>query len=180
MLYFAYGSNMDPVQMSERCPGGAALGAARLDGWRLTFTRDSPAWGGGVGHIERAPEDVVWGVLWDLTTEHLNALDEYEGVELGAYVRDRCSVAFEGRDVETEVALMREIMRRASRVVLNAEVGGPQAEAQQEPADRHADADERYCSASLNKRSYSIEKSRDCAKKALFGASLLSPTGSSQ
>ncbi len=65
MRYFAYGSNMDPVQMAERAPGGRALGAARLAGWRLTFTRDSPAWGGGVGHIEPDEADEVWGVLWD-------------------------------------------------------------------------------------------------------------------
>ena len=39
MFYFAYGSNMDPVQMEERCPGAVALGAAHLPGWRLTFTR---------------------------------------------------------------------------------------------------------------------------------------------
>jgi len=130
MLYFAYGSNMDPVQMSERCPGGAALGAARLDGWRLTFTRDSPAWGGGVGHIERAPEDVVWGVLWDLTTEHLNALDEYEGVELGAYVRDRCSVAFEGRDVETDVYIaVPRGFKKPSHKYLSAMIRGAEAHA---------------------------------------------------
>lgn len=103
MLYFAYGSNMDPVQMRERCPGSRALGAAHLPGWRLTFTRDSPAWGGGVGHIEAAPGDDVWGVLWELTDEDLASLDEYEGLAVGAYVRDRVTVRFEERDVEAEV-----------------------------------------------------------------------------
>ena len=102
-FYFAYGSNMDPQQMAVRCPGSRALGAARLAGWRLTFTRDSPAWGGGVGHIELAPGDEVWGVLWDLTEEHLASLDEYEGIAAGAYVRDRVTVRFEERDVEAEV-----------------------------------------------------------------------------
>ena len=102
-LYFAYGSNMDPVQMAERCPGSRALGAARLAGWRLTFTRDSPAWGGGVGHIELAPGDEVWGVLWDLTDENLASLDEYEGLAVGAYVRDRVTVRFEEGDVEADV-----------------------------------------------------------------------------
>jgi cation transport regulator ChaC len=128
MLYFAYGSNMDPVQMAERTPGGRSLGAARLDGWRLTFTRDSPAWGGGVGHIERAPDDEVWGVLWDLTTEHLNALDEYEGVELGAYVRDRCSVAFEGHAVEADVYIaVPRGFKRPSHKYLSAMIRGAEA-----------------------------------------------------
>ncbi len=94
---------MDREQMAERCPGARALGAARLAGWRLTFTRDSPAWGGGVGHIELAQGDEVWGVLWDLTDNQLASLDEYEGVAVGAYVRDRVTVRFGERDVEADV-----------------------------------------------------------------------------
>ena len=98
--YFAYGSNMDPVQMAQRCPGGVSLGAARLADWRLTFTRDSPKRGGGVPHIERAPGDEVWGVLWDLTEAHIDTLDVYEGIGIGAYVRGAITVTHEGRAVE--------------------------------------------------------------------------------
>jgi cation transport regulator ChaC len=105
MFYFAYGSNMDPVQMAERCPGAVALGAAHLPDWRLTFTRDSPGWGGGVGHIERAAGDEVWGVLWDVTSAHLSALDEYEGVAVGMYARSVVVVAHAGSDVEAVVYL---------------------------------------------------------------------------
>jgi len=94
---------MDPVQMRERAPGARALGAARLGGWRLTFTRDSPAWGGGVGHIEPATGDEVWGVLWEVTDQHLRALDDYEGVAGGAYVRDGVTVSYDDRDVESIV-----------------------------------------------------------------------------
>ena len=36
VLYFAYGSNMDPDQMATRCPSTSAVGPARLAGWRLT------------------------------------------------------------------------------------------------------------------------------------------------
>lgn len=96
---------MDPVQMRDRAPGARALGAARLKGWRLTFTRDSPGWGGGVGHIEPAPEDAVWGVLWEVTQADVDALDEYEGVAGGAYVRENTMVHHEGRDVEALVYL---------------------------------------------------------------------------
>lgn len=105
MLYFAYGSNMDPAQMRGRAPGARALGAARLAGWRLTFTRDSPGWGGGVGHIERAPEDEVWGVLWEVTQADVDALDEYEGVPIGAYVRETVTVAHGGRDLNALIYL---------------------------------------------------------------------------
>ena len=103
MRYFAYGSNMDPVQMRERAPGARALGPARLGGWRLTFTRDSPAWGGGVAHVEPDDTDEVWGVLWDVTPADLEALDSYEGVAVGAYVRDHVTVAHDGREVDALV-----------------------------------------------------------------------------
>lgn len=100
MLYFAYGSNMDPVQMRDRAPGARARGPARLAGYRLTFTRDSPGWGGGVGHVEPSPGDEVWGVLWEITDADLASLDEYEGVSVGAYVR-RAMMVRHG-DVEVE------------------------------------------------------------------------------
>lgn len=127
-LYFAYGSNMDPAQMAERCPGSVALGAARLSGWRLTFTRDSPAWGGGVAHIERDPDDDVWGVLWELSDENLAALDEYEGLRVGAYVREHVTVRFEEREVEAEVYIaVPRGFKRPSRKYLSALVRGAEA-----------------------------------------------------
>ena len=100
MLYFAYGSNMDPGQMRRRCPGAVALGAAVLREHRLTFTFDSPRWGGGVGHVEHAPGDDVWGVLWDLAEPHLRSLDRYERVDKGVYERATVTVEFEGRECE--------------------------------------------------------------------------------
>lgn len=87
MLYFAYGSNMDPEQMDARCPGARLLGAARLDGWRLTFDRFSERRGGHVADIVPAPCAATWGVLWDVTPAHLDALDRFEGVAIGAYRR---------------------------------------------------------------------------------------------
>jgi cation transport regulator ChaC len=119
MLYFAYGSNMDPVQMSDRAPGGRAIGAARLAGWRLTFTRDSPGWGGGVGHIEHDRGDEVWGVLWEVTSADLAALDDYEGVAAGAYVRATVAVEHDGveRDALVYVAVPRGFKQPSKRYV---------------------------------------------------------------
>ena len=105
MLYFAYGSNMDPEGMLSRAPDAVALGAARLSGWRLTFTADSPDDGFGVPHIEPDPEDEVWGVLWELSETDVARLDEYEGVGLGAYLRDVVVVSRDGADVEAMVYL---------------------------------------------------------------------------
>src|SRR5436309_7522291 len=47
MLYFAYGSNLDPEQMSARCPSHRVIGLAELKEHRLVFPLFSPRWGGG-------------------------------------------------------------------------------------------------------------------------------------
>ncbi|HTW21846.1 MAG TPA: gamma-glutamylcyclotransferase family protein, partial [Mycobacteriales bacterium] len=36
-LYAAYGTNLDPAQMLERCPHSPSRGPGWLEGWRLTF-----------------------------------------------------------------------------------------------------------------------------------------------
>jgi hypothetical protein len=36
-LYAAYGPNMDPELMLERCPHSPLAGTGWVDGWRLTF-----------------------------------------------------------------------------------------------------------------------------------------------
>ena len=56
-------------------------------------------------HIELAPDQDVWGVLWDLTPSDLEALDDYEGIAAGAYVRDRANVVHDGNQVEALVYL---------------------------------------------------------------------------
>jgi gamma-glutamylcyclotransferase (GGCT)/AIG2-like uncharacterized protein YtfP len=91
-LYFAYGSNMDPKQMASRCPGAVAVGRARLPNYALAFVWDSPGWGGGVATVIPSSSREVWGVLWDLTEEHVDALDRYEGVAIGAYTQDHFEV----------------------------------------------------------------------------------------
>ena len=79
MLYFAYGSNLDPEQMRTRCPGAKVVGLAALRDHWVAFPLFSNDWGGGVSSLQLAHGDTVWGVLFDLTEEHLATLDEYEG-----------------------------------------------------------------------------------------------------
>jgi gamma-glutamylcyclotransferase (GGCT)/AIG2-like uncharacterized protein YtfP len=92
--YFAYGSNMNPKQMAQRCPGGEALGTAVLPGYRLAFTYDSPGWEGGVATVIPDPDSKVRGVYWMLNEEHLETLDRYEGVAQGIYERRLVSIQF--------------------------------------------------------------------------------------
>lgn len=79
MLYFAYASNLDPVQMRQRCPQHRVVGLAVLADHRLVFPRFSADWQGGVAGVALAHGEKVWGVVYELTESDLSALDRYEG-----------------------------------------------------------------------------------------------------
>ena len=58
--YFAYGSNMSYEQMKERCPDSKYVGIARLNGYKLDFTKMSTIRGGGVADIIESEKDCVY------------------------------------------------------------------------------------------------------------------------
>ncbi len=80
-LHFAYGSNMSRALMAARCPTARALGVATLAGWRFVVNPD------GVGSIAPAPGALLHGVLWDVGLRDLVAINAYESVDTGLYVR---------------------------------------------------------------------------------------------
>ena len=80
-LYFAYGLNMDPVGMAERCPRSRPLGLARLPRHRFIVTRD------GYASVIRDPREEVHGVLWDCALGDVRTLDKFEDLTSGLYVK---------------------------------------------------------------------------------------------
>jgi hypothetical protein len=79
MLYFAFGSNLDPDQIRERCPGHRIVGLAALHDYRMVFPLFSELWGGGGAGVQLHHGDIVWGVAYDLTDADLSSLDRFEG-----------------------------------------------------------------------------------------------------
>lgn len=77
LLYFAYGSNMNPNQMSYRCPGAEEVGSVRLEGYRLAFRTNGS--GNGVATILPEEGSYVDGVLWQISEWDEQYLDHYEG-----------------------------------------------------------------------------------------------------
>ena len=71
VLYFAYGSNMNPARMRARCPSARRVGTATLRGWRLVERL--------YADVERSPGSAVRGVLYWLTERDLSRLDRCEG-----------------------------------------------------------------------------------------------------
>ena len=90
---FAYGSNMDPAQMRERCPGSdLSWFVAEARDKALWFPRKSTKRQGGVGSLKDEKGTSVWGVVFALSPNDLVRLDRFEGVENGAYERKEIKV----------------------------------------------------------------------------------------
>lgn len=101
MLHFAYGSNMSRALMAARCPGAEARGPARLAGWRFLISRN------GYASIAPASGAIVHGVLWRLGTRDLAAINAYEAVDAGLYLRRPLRVRLGDRSVAALVYIAR-------------------------------------------------------------------------
>jgi gamma-glutamylcyclotransferase (GGCT)/AIG2-like uncharacterized protein YtfP len=87
-LYAAYGPNMDPELMLERCPHSPLLGTGWVDGWRLTF--------GGARAIATIVPDAasaVFVVLYELSPHDREELDRWERVDTGLAEKIRLRVS---------------------------------------------------------------------------------------
>lgn len=105
-LYAAYGSNMDPAQMLQRCPSSPMAGTGWLPDWRLTFGGEHLGWEGALATVVPADEQdpatddgaghpavhAVFVVLYDLSDHDERTLDSWEGADLGLYNKIRLRV----------------------------------------------------------------------------------------
>jgi len=92
-VYAAYGSNMDPVQMAERCPHSPQAGTGWLDGWRLTFGGEDIGWEGALATVVEDPASRVFVVLYEVSESDEEALDRWDGATLGYYSKLRARAA---------------------------------------------------------------------------------------
>jgi len=90
ILYFAYGSNMDLAQMSNRCERAATVSTAELPFHRFIINSR------GVATIVPDQESTVRGLLWRITEEDERSLDHREGVVQGIYKKDFMDVIVPG------------------------------------------------------------------------------------
>ncbi|UQX87792.1 gamma-glutamylcyclotransferase [Jatrophihabitans telluris] len=87
-LYAAYGSNMDPAQMRNRCPHSPFAETGWLPGWRLTFGGEDLGWEGALATVVPDDDPLGSGVfvaLYDITEADRIALDKWEGADTGLY-----------------------------------------------------------------------------------------------
>ena len=86
VLHFAYGSNMSRPHMRVRCPDARAIGTVTLADWRFVICPD------GFASLVRRPGCRVHGVLWQLSARDVAAINAYENVAGGLYLRRRLPV----------------------------------------------------------------------------------------
>lgn len=98
--YFAYGSNLDTTQMAWRCPDAIPVGRVRLPGWRLIMNRY------GLATIVPDPDATAWGGLWRITPRCERALDAYESIDTGLYVRRELEVLDDHDDAVTALVYL--------------------------------------------------------------------------
>jgi gamma-glutamylcyclotransferase (GGCT)/AIG2-like uncharacterized protein YtfP len=92
-LYAAYGSNLDPSRMSERCPHSPLRSTGWLTGWRLTFGGEEHGWDGALPTIVQDPFEQVFVALYDVTDEDVVLLDSLESADSGLYRKTKVRVA---------------------------------------------------------------------------------------
>lgn len=78
VFYFAYGSNADPERFRSRVGAWRTRRPAQLDGYRLRFADSVQSEGGGGAVVDPLPGGRVDGVLFEITSHQLAAMDREE------------------------------------------------------------------------------------------------------
>lgn len=78
VTYFAYGSNMQTEHLNRFAPSARQIGRARLPDKVLVCNKASQD-GSGKANLMPSCGDVVWGVLFEIASAELEALDKAEG-----------------------------------------------------------------------------------------------------
>ena len=107
MLYFAYGSNLDPAGMRHRAPGAVRSGPLVLDGGLLVFR--------GVADVVSDEHGQIAGGVWRITPTCERALDRYEGVASGLYKKRYLKLKVNG---VAEDCLYYQMNKRHSRAMM--------------------------------------------------------------
>lgn len=82
MLYFAYTARIEPSMMAEVAPGATFQFIAHLLDWGLEFSINGNGWNGGLPSLSPVEGNTVWGAVYAVPDEEMNALDGIESEEM--------------------------------------------------------------------------------------------------
>ncbi|KAI9710344.1 MAG: hypothetical protein M1820_002839 [Bogoriella megaspora] len=122
-LYFGYGSNLWKHQMSLRCPGSQYLGLARLQHYHWIINSRGYA---NIVETKPAPsstagadvKNVVWGLVYSLTSEDEAKLDRNEGVP-DAYTKEKLTLEFWPKDGAQSMDVIKTPQSKTMLVYIN-------------------------------------------------------------
>ena len=84
IAYFAYGSNMSSRRLRQRLPGAKCTGLARLTQHKLRFRKNDQGMSAKCDiELTGSVADEVIGVLYDISLEEKQLLDQIEGLGTG-------------------------------------------------------------------------------------------------
>jgi gamma-glutamylcyclotransferase len=98
LYYFAYGSNLHPVRLTERVLSAELLGVVELSHYRLAFQKRG--WDGSskCNLVHTGKEsDGIHGAIYQIDSDHKPALDVFEGKGNG-YDDSQLTVELHGKD----------------------------------------------------------------------------------
>jgi hypothetical protein len=76
--YFAYGSNLDPAEITKTAPDAQEVGVAYLPRYRVAFTKHAETRGGDAATITDDPTSMVWGYVYRVNDDDKTALKDRE------------------------------------------------------------------------------------------------------
>jgi gamma-glutamylcyclotransferase (GGCT)/AIG2-like uncharacterized protein YtfP len=79
VYYFAFASNLNRKQMSERAPSAKPRFSATLPNYKLIFSGWSRRWRGAVASIQQSRGDKVMGGIYEISEQDLARLSQFEG-----------------------------------------------------------------------------------------------------
>jgi hypothetical protein len=105
-LYAAYGPNLDPARMSERCPHSPLQTTGWLQGWRLTFGGEEHGWDGALGTIVEDPFEQVFVAVYDVVDQDMEALEKWELADIGLYFKTKVRISALAEDLLCETYVL--------------------------------------------------------------------------
>ena len=104
MIYIAYGSNMNTRQMACRCPGAKLIGTGRLLGAKLSFYVHATV------ERSRIKGAYVPVAIWEISPEHEELLDRYEGFP-NYYAKEKRTVHMDDGTIVTGMIYIMNLKR---------------------------------------------------------------------
>ena len=111
MLYFAYGSNLNHLQMKRRCKDSIFIKKANLKNFRLTFRSKYRA-----ADIEKKNKSIVPGALFEISKNDEKKLDIYEDFPI---IYKKYYFNYYGKKVMTYTMVKKTIFRYPTKRYLN-------------------------------------------------------------